>query len=207
MTGSTTNLPADTTQLERDCPGPPAGSYRLRIDAVRSTSIQVDQPLAARFPVRGAFDYFTMFLQANTHYRIEVLLDALDDSVLALFDPAGREMASNNDFSDAHVRLPRPPQPTHYRIDGDRDLVGPTDLHCLKHRPHVIQTLYIQPPTASRPSTQSPAPPSAWPRPSVAQTLLFPGHLGLGIRLRVSRPGNLEPDPHPRQQCVHAARM
>ena len=75
------------------------GSYRLRIDAVRFTPMQVGQPLAARFPARGAFDYFTVSLQANTHYRIELLLDSMDVSVWTLFDPDGREVASNDDFS------------------------------------------------------------------------------------------------------------
>ena len=75
------------------------GSYRLRIDAVRSTPIRVGQPLAARFPARSASDYFTVFLQADTHYRVEVLLDSMDVSMWTLFDPDGREVASNNDFS------------------------------------------------------------------------------------------------------------
>ena len=77
------------------------GSYRLRIDPVPSTPVRVGQTLTAGMPARGTFDYFTVPLQAGTHYRIEVLLDSLDDSVLTLVDPDGRVVASNDDFSNA----------------------------------------------------------------------------------------------------------
>ena len=39
-----------------------------------------------------------MPLQANTRYRIE--LSWLEDPLLTLFDPDGREVASNDNFSD-----------------------------------------------------------------------------------------------------------
>ena len=92
--------------------GSSTGSYRLRIDAVPSTPMGIDQTLASALVASNAFDYFAVSLQADTHYRVEVLLDSLDDSVLALFDPNGKEVSSNDDFSNAHVRLPSPPQPT-----------------------------------------------------------------------------------------------
>ena len=81
--------------------GAGTGSYRLKIDSFPSTPMGVGQALAGNLAVSHTFDYFTVHLQAGTHYRIEVLLDSLDDSVLTLFGPDGRDVASNDDFNDA----------------------------------------------------------------------------------------------------------
>ena len=74
------------------------GSYRLRIDAVRSTPIRVGQILEGNLASRSAFDNFTVFLRTGT-YRIGVLRDSQNDPVLTLFDPDGREVASNDNRS------------------------------------------------------------------------------------------------------------
>ena len=76
------------------------GSYELRITSVPPQRISSSQYLTSNLATRGAFDYYTVSLWAGTRYRIEVSLYGLDDSVLTLFGPDGREVASNDNFGD-----------------------------------------------------------------------------------------------------------
>ena len=52
---------------------------------------------------RGETDEFTVSLETGTRYRIEVALDSLADSVLALIGPGGGQVAANDDISDTHL--------------------------------------------------------------------------------------------------------
>ena len=109
--------------------GSKTGTYRLRIGAGGSMPIQVGQTLTGNWAAKGTLDHFTVSLQASTHYRIEVLLDSLDDSVLTLFDPDGREVASNNNRNDAsrtsHIDYTTAMSGTHtVKVAGFRDSTG-----------------------------------------------------------------------------------
>ena len=145
MTGSTTILPADTTQLERDRPGPPADSYRLRVDPVRSTSTQVGQPLATRFPP-GEHSTTSRCSSRPTHTIASrsCWIRWMTPSWRCSTPPVGKWHPTTTSATLMFVCHAH-----HSRLtigSGDRHLgVEPAALHCLKHHP-----------TASRPCTSSP---------------------------------------------------
>ena len=85
------------------------GTYRLSVSRAdvpptptytptpppEDTAIGVGETLSGNIGSRGEEDRFTVSLRAGTRYRIEVLLNSLSDPVLNLYNPSGREVASN----------------------------------------------------------------------------------------------------------------
>ena len=88
------------------------GSYTLTVDAIEVTddypnsSDLVLSSIAPGQSIEGAIDYggdvdmFELSADAGESYRIDVTLGTLEDSVLAVYDADGTEVAYNDDYGD-----------------------------------------------------------------------------------------------------------
>ena len=89
-----------------------SGSYALTIslsdivddhgDSIAdATPATVGEALPGALDYDDDSDYFTFEAERGQSYQIEVTLDTLEDSVIALYDAAGLELAFNDDHADS----------------------------------------------------------------------------------------------------------
>ena len=86
------------------------GSYTLTVEALdvsddhgdtlnsRLQVVRLDEPIQGSIDYEGDLDLFALEADAGRMYQIDVVLDMLDDSVLAIYDAEGNELAFNDDF-------------------------------------------------------------------------------------------------------------
>ena len=79
--------------------GSNTGSYELSVQTLgyAVTPIQMGQTVSGNLEQGERYDFYEVSLQAGKDYRIETVLDTLDDSELVLIDPNGSVAASDDD--------------------------------------------------------------------------------------------------------------